>query len=186
MRIPLSLALAAAVMSFGSLRAKWYELTAPKLTEQDLINSPVSVEAQRQRLIEFEFKLCQASTSCADATLGGEQAMIVATCKDSARRIAALAIPPELPPAVKKNLSVYHQSMINSENLIADRWKEKDLDGGRLWTFLKNWEVDTCSSNSIPQKVRRLYQLDRLSQASLVTCKEIEDLYSHRTPAAIQ
>lgn len=172
-----------ATLQIGSMRGKWFEMTAPALHEKDLGEISSSLEAQRRSLIDFQHKSCQLLEPCLSAAPGADNVHVVQTCRASAKSLSEMKIP-ELPAAVKKNLEIYHRSLVNSSSRRADNLDIVGKFGGTFWTYVVNWEIDTCGPQSIPQKIYRLYGLNELSHTEIVTCKEVEKLHQERLAAS--
>jgi hypothetical protein len=172
------------VTQIGTLRGKWKEIMVPELKNEDIRTISATIDQQRDSLIDYKYKVCQAFTPCADASLRHNISEIVQVCRDATNQLYKTQIPNILPASVKKNIEVYHQSMINGSIKIADSWDGVTKDGGTFWTHIFNWEIDTCGKQSIPQKVYRLYGIEQLSHSDIVTCKEIVQLYKSRSPAS--
>jgi len=171
------------VTQTGALRGKWKEIMAPGLKNEDIRTIANSIDQQRYSLIDYQYKVCQAFTPCADASLQHNNSEIVEACRFATDQLHKIQIPNDLPASVTKNIEVYHQSMINGSIKIADSWDTAGKDSGTFWTHVFNWEIDTCGKQSIPQKIYHLYGIEEKSHSDIVTCKEIEQLYKRsRTP----
>jgi hypothetical protein len=184
----LAVGLGLALFNTGKWIGHWKVWALPAMNPSDLTQSSVSFEDQRKVLIEFDHGICQSFTECSESTHGGDNTTIVKHCQNAAKEISQLRVPASLPQSVAKNLEVYRQSMINSSIKLADSWtvSRSGRAGGSFWTYMTNWEIDTCGPDSIPQKIYRLYKLDELTQSKIVSCQEISRLYNERFPAAVQ
>jgi len=152
----------------------WKEFWAPRLRFTDLSSSSLPVAEQKRLVIGFARSICDYSTPCSESTFSSDPHLIANVCYKSASEISKLKVPELLPESVKTNLEIYRQSMINSQNKTADRWAATLKDGGSFWTFFSNWEIDTCSFSSIPQKVFRFYHLDVEFNSKIVTCENLK------------
>ncbi len=165
------------------VQGKWKEWTAPKLQSSDLLKSKIPIDEQRRLLIIYEHKICLALTPCSEATMTSDNAHIVSECTIAAHRISQTRLPAGFPDSIDKNLKIYHQSLINGEKKVANSWATKGMLSGSLLDSFSLWEIDTCSVGSIPQKIRRLYSMDKMSQTTLVSCKEIDEMYAQNESA---
>jgi hypothetical protein len=178
-KIILMLAAAICIVQFGDIRGKWIAFTAPRLTARDLTQSSLSLDQQRDAIIRYEHKSCEAFVPCPDATMTHDNQTIIQICRQSADQLESLSTPTGLPPAVSKNLEVYHRSLINSSRKTAEQWDTVGKRGGTFWPFVTYWEIDTCSYDSIPQQILRLYGLDKLSGKKIVRCEDTKKLYDN-------
>ncbi len=176
-RIILILVASFCIIRFGDIYGKWLVFTAPRLTAKDFNQCPLSLDQQRDAIIRYKHRICEAFAPCPDATMTLNSQMIVQICRRAADHLEILSTPADLPPAVFKNFEIYRRSLINSTRKIADRWDTVEKSDGTFWPFPTRWEIDTCSYNSIPQQIFRLYGLDRLSGKKVVTCEDIKNLY---------
>jgi hypothetical protein len=178
--------MALGVVNSPQWRGQLKVLTAPSLSGVDINIAKVSKDEQVKILLKFEHQICSAITPCLDETRTHQGETIVQLCNQSANKLASIPVPAELPDSVVQNLQLYHQSSINTSRHLADSWGRttSSSDGGSFWGFFKRWEIDTCGYKSIPQQIRRLYELDKLAGKKLVNCKEIEELYISRLPAS--
>lgn len=167
-------------LSLGKWRGRWKEWMAPELKREVLSKSTLNFEEQKKLFLEFDYKVCRAIVTCGDATRTGNPVEIQNVCKTGLRELNSIFIPGELPAAVKKNMEIYLQSSINGNKLMMDAWEIKadKIKGASLISTITNWEIDTCSYKSIPQKMRRLYLLNGSASRSILTCKEIEQMHS--------
>ena len=182
-RIKASLVIVPLVMmafSFGKWRGKWQEWMAPELKREVLSKSTLSFEAQKKLFLDFDYRVCKAIIPCGEVSMTGNPEQIQKTCQIGLNELNAPVIPASLPSAIKKNMQLYLQSSINGNKLMIDAWQIQGdkVKGASLISTMKNWEIDTCTYKSIPQKMRRLYQLNGSDSHTLITCKEIEQMYS--------
>jgi len=182
-RIKASLVIVPLVMiafSFGKWRGRWKEWTVPELKREVLSKSTLSFEEQKKLVLEFDYLVCKGVIPCGNATNSGNPEFIQKTCLEGLNQLKNIVIPQVLPMAVQKNMELYLQSSMNSNQLMMDAWEiQKDkVKGASLLSTMRNWEIDTCTAKSIPQKMRRLYQLNGSDSQGLITCKEIEQLHS--------
>jgi len=158
----------------------------PSVSSKDIQTVKTSFKDQQMQIIKFEHNICELLDPCNKATQTNDVQLIETTCLRAKREVAHVAIPQTLPIKVIKNLSLYQQSLLNTTQMTVDRWKstETKKSGDAFFTFLKHWEIDTCSYESIPQQVYRLYQLDKITNQNIVECKDFKALYeSLRLPA---
>lgn len=178
------LAIGILVTQIGAIRGKWKEVTAPRMQTEDIATINATIDEQRQELIDYNYKVCQAFDLCASANLKMKNSEIVQACMRSAEQLTEIQISNIFPTSVKKNIEVFHQSMINGAVNIANAWGHVGKRGGAFWTHITNWEIDTCGQQSIPQKVYRLYGIQEVSHVKIVTCREIVRLHQNRVPAS--
>jgi hypothetical protein len=55
--------------------------------------------------------------------------------------------------------------------------KSGDHRGESFISQIFNWEIDTCTEKSIPQKLRQIYGFSKFSPNKIIDCKDIEAYY---------
>lgn len=167
------------LMSVGKWRGKLAEWRAPKLTSSVLKQSTLPFEEQKKLYLEFEIRICRAITPCLESTHTSDSTLIKSKCEEGLSQLNSIYISRELPSAVRENMKIYLSSSKNTANLLMDAWKTKAgrVKGASLFSTMTNWEIDTCSSKSIPQKMRRLFDLHPTDSKTIMNCKDIEQIY---------
>ncbi len=159
-RVVLLLIVGAIICAPVSFLGRLKQLTLPALTASDLKQSSLSFSDQRTRVMRYFYAVDQIFSACAAATHTHDSNEVVPACRRSARLLAQLILPRGLPADVSANLAFYHQAVINESFLLAARWENTRKEGGGFWPFLRYWTIDTCGTNSVPQRILRLYSLD--------------------------
>lgn len=166
------------------IRGYWFELSAKRITENDIKSSILSFEEQQKQIIILNYKICEFQKLCTDNTSE--------SCALAAQKISKIEISKNLPPNVVSNLKIFQSSMVNSYSKISDSWRASEgLSSGRtrnkggVIPFFKYWEVDTCGVGSINQKINRLYKLDSVTGSKIITCEDFQNLYSSQKKAPL-
>lgn len=175
-RVMLLLIVGAVICAPVSFLGRLKQLTLPALTAFDLKQSSLSFSDQRARVMRYFYDVDQAFFACSGAAGTHDRNEIISVCRRSARLLTQLVLPAGLPADVSANLAFYHQAMINEALLLAARQENTEKSGGSFWPFFRYWTIDTCSANSVPHRILRLYSLDWGQVRALGSALEPEDL----------
>ncbi len=145
----------------------------PSIKTKELASSKLPFEAQQKLYIQYHQNLCRAVEICQTMDSRKPASTISLDCELSAKQIATVPIPTDLPKSIQKNMQANQSSLINSTQYISRSWSNSGVLSLRS---LARWEIDTCGLDSVSQKLHRLYQLDQLTHSKLVTCTEIQKL----------
>ncbi len=164
---------------------KWIEIRSlPKMDAQSLVQSPVPFEAQKEAYLGFRRDVvCRGVHPCLDLITvenwEGKPALILEKCDAANRILVTNPIPSVLPQAIVKNLELYRKYLLKeTENYsalaTAKASGRRNRGGLSLYRYLTDWNLDTCSSESIPAVVDRLYGLDALKTNGTDICPALE------------
>lgn len=167
------------IYRIGHLYGKFKELTAPNLNPKLLSESILSKREQQKLYLDFEYKICKAFVPCASSTLTGNSDNIFINCTVAKKAISKISISSQFPRAVRENMQIYLTSMEHSMIRSINQWEvhRNGRMGESMSSAITNWEIETCSVKSIPQRLRHLYGLDTSTVSQVVTCDDIEKLY---------
>jgi hypothetical protein len=174
----LSLAAVSLLSSLPQLKGRARVLVLSSLEPEDLMQSSLSMEEQRQQLLRFEAELCRSMELCQNVTRSAQPEVIVTTCQQSAQQMRDLLIPLALPEGVRDHLELYRTSQSHKAALLARRWWSPRLSIPleiEIHHF-NSYEIEVTGYQSVPQKIRRLYGLDSQARAKFVHCQEIQQL----------
>jgi hypothetical protein len=167
-------------MKLGNFKGKYFELTSPKITNSTLLKSKLDIESQSKLYLEFEYDICKAFIPCASATLNLAPNQVSSECMVSANKLSKIYVDSDFPDAVKENMTIYLTSMRHSVQRNINRYEGhySNKRGGEVYgetmsSPIKNWEIDTCTEKSIPQKLRNLYGFSKFSNKRITTCDDI-------------
>ena len=171
------------MFKFGTVRGKFNELLTPSVKMSSLKKSKLTLEQQRELYLKFEYEICQAFVPCANSTLTGNSENIFVSCTIAKKKLAKISISPFFPDDVAKNMKLFLTSMEHSMTRSVNQWEvhRNGRMGESLMSSIKNWEIETCAYNSVPQKMRRIYGIDKLAAKKIVTCDDINQIYSNST-----
>jgi hypothetical protein len=171
------------IMNLGNYKGKFYELTAPKVTKATLNKSTLNFETQSLKYLEFEYLICKSFTPCSASTMNLGPDQIIEICKNSLEKLKEIKIDNQMPEDVKTNMNIFLTSMMHSvqrninRNEIHHSNKRGDGRGETMMSPLKNWEIDTCTEKSIPQKLRTIYGFVNFSDKKIIDCNDITKQY---------
>ena len=164
--------------SFRDLYSFIIYKSLPELKKLEKSITPTEFSLQQMVLLKYKKRVCEIFEPCAAATMLSNSSEVIKNCNSAYTELSILQIPEELPEEIKKYLGIYQQSLLNNTEITSVSWDKSVNPFKALKTKLTNWEVDTCSFESIPQKVYRFYKFDEVAKTKLVTCKEIDILSS--------
>jgi len=161
----------------GKVKSELKILSLSKLNAKEVHNfKAMTFEDQKKAILVFYKSICVTTSPCSLSTQQDTPDYIVAVCQKASKEVKNVIIPTLLPASVKEHLVIYRDSMKNSMNKLEEAYQKTqkgNLKGVNILNSFKNWEIDTCTEKSVPQKLLQFYGITRDLNLKVVTCDDL-------------